>query len=103
MAKKNFGNIADDFLQQTDNRTESATITNNNENKTKTIAYGRPKAKDIDGEEIKKLGVYITSRQFKMLNEYSFKNEMDKSEAIRHILKEFFKNHTSPLTDERSE
>lgn len=90
MAKKNFGNIADEFLTRTENPINNEPAHQNSENKTKQSAYGRPKAKDINGEEIKKLGVYITSKQFKMLNVYAVNNEIDKSEAVRHILNKFF-------------
>lgn len=91
MAKKNFGNIADEFLTKSGDTSivEPQSTRDKNAGVSNSV-FGRPKAKDLNGEEVKKLGVYITGRQFKKLTIYSANNDMDKSEAMRHILNTFF-------------
>lgn len=96
MAKKNFGNIADEFLTNVQKQDDVTVSEQSKPYTEKGIAskarpMGRPKADDIRDKKIKKLGVYVTEEQFKRLNIYSAENEIDKSEAVRRIFGNFFK------------
>lgn len=101
MAKKVIeGNAIEGILSQDE---EQERKTSFSKREIKKI-QGRPKAKDItEKTELIKRAFYITPIADEELGIYAIKNKMDKSEAIRHILKEFFSKDTLPLPDERSE
>lgn len=52
---------------------------------------GRPKAKDLtEKTHLVKRAFYITTEADEMLGIYAIKSKMDKSEALRHILWNYF-------------
>lgn len=57
----------------------------------KKRVQGRPKARDLtEKTELIKRAFYVTPKIDEELGIYAIKNKMDKSEAIRHILSNFF-------------
>lgn len=92
MAKKIIqGNVIDGIF--TDNEGGQERVQGNHSIVSKK--QGRPKARDITNQtELIKRGFYITPELDEKLSIAAIKKKMDKSEAVRHILKIYFENHT---------
>lgn len=57
---------------------------------------GRPKSKDLASEKkTRKTTLVLTEELLYKITVYSFENKMDKSEAVRYILNNFFSNEQS--------
>lgn len=58
----------------------------------KTKAAGRPRASDLQpGEDVLKTSIYLTEETAILIDVYSAKNRIDRSEAIRKLIREYAK------------
>lgn len=86
MAKKPVVNVAEDLFSTRENDVHDETDAHIRFSK----KAGRPKAQDVkDGEKIIKTTVHFTRETLDRIDIYALKNRMDRSEAIRKLIREY--------------
>lgn len=85
MSKKPVVNVAEDLFSTKENSVHKGADTHIKFSR----KAGRPKAQDMkEGEKIIKTTVHFTRETLDRIDMYALKNRMDRSEAIRHLIRE---------------
>lgn len=91
MAKKQYGNIADDLFTENAGTKENKTY-KEPEHSIKKV--GRPRSKDINSnDKVKRTSIYFKEDMLYDIDLYALNNKMDRSEAIRYMISSFMENN----------